>query len=191
VRPASYSSSTLGVLELTPRAPPCSFHGTDPEPREGLESGHMPLAASVPFSSVLGPESSTSPPYKTLLPPADLDKVFSDALGADRWALVKKGDKPVIGTCGSGMTAAVLWLALQRAGAPPIDIYDEVRLLVSSLVVEEEDRDARRGPCLTLLLPPPFCVRRLAELDWVRAARREQDRQGLKEEERIDAVQCP
>ncbi|GAA5846444.1 hypothetical protein JCM9279_001377 [Rhodotorula babjevae] len=121
---ANIAKGDEGAVVVDAR-PAGRFHGTDPEPREGLESGHMPLAASVPFSAVLSPESSTSPAYKTLLPPADLDKVFSEALGAERWALVKKGDRPVIGTCGSGMTAAVLWLALQRAGAPPIDIYDE------------------------------------------------------------------
>ncbi|BGP41340.1 hypothetical protein JCM10450v2_005383 [Rhodotorula kratochvilovae] len=105
--------------------PPGRFHGTDPEPREGLSSGHMPHAISLPFSSVLSAESSTEPPYKTLLPPAELEKVFVAALGEEKWAAVKRGERPVIGTCGSGMTAAVLWLALQRAGAPPIDIYDE------------------------------------------------------------------
>ncbi|GAA6049395.1 hypothetical protein JCM3770_007324 [Rhodotorula araucariae] len=104
------------------------FHGTEPEPREGLSSGHMPYAFSLPFQSVLTAESSTDPSYKTFLPPAELEKVFVRAMGEEKWAAVKRGDKPVIATCGSGMTAAVLWLALQRAGAPPIDIYDEAEL---------------------------------------------------------------
>ncbi|GAA5999497.1 thiosulfate sulfurtransferase [Rhodotorula paludigena] len=102
------------------------FHGTDPEPREGLSSGHIPHSLSLPFSAVLSPESSTTPPYKTLLAPADLERVLSEHLGADVWAQIKQGERAVTSTCGSGMTAAVLWLALQRAGAEAnVAIYDE------------------------------------------------------------------
>lgn len=145
-----------------------SFQGTDPEPREGLSSGHMPHSISVPFQSVLAPESSTTPPYRTLLTPEELEKVFGDALGKEKWEKVKQGEKSVTATCGSGMTvrsscvlspadcpsadstshtlhhsfililpalstpsrsqAAVLWLALQRAGVTDkTAIYDEVR----------------------------------------------------------------
>ncbi|CDR39862.1 RHTO0S04e11056g1_1 [Rhodotorula toruloides] len=102
------------------------FHGTDPEPREGLSSGHMPHSISLPFQSVLSPESSTSPPYRTVLKPEELEKVFVDALGKEKWEKVKQGEKSVTASCGSGMTAAVLWLALQRAGVTDnTAIYDE------------------------------------------------------------------
>ncbi|PRQ73453.1 Rhodanese-like domain-containing protein [Rhodotorula toruloides] len=102
------------------------FHGTDPEPREGLSSGHMPHSISLPFQSALSPESSTTPPYRTLLKPEELEKVFVGALGKEKWEKVKQGEKSVTATCGSGMTAAVLWLALQRAGVTDnTAIYDE------------------------------------------------------------------
>ncbi|BGP71417.1 Rhodanese-like domain-containing protein [Rhodotorula toruloides] len=102
------------------------FHGTDPEPREGLSSGHMPHSISLPFQSVLLPELSTTPPYRTLLKPDELEKVFVEVLGEEKWEKVKQGEKSVTATCGSGMTAAVLWLALQRAGVTDnTAIYDE------------------------------------------------------------------
>ncbi|BGP25638.1 thiosulfate/3-mercaptopyruvate sulfurtransferase [Rhodotorula toruloides] len=102
------------------------FYGTDPEPREGLSSGHMPHSISLPFQSVLSPESSTTPPYRCLLKPEELEKVFVDALGKEKWDKVKQGEKLITATCGSGMTAAVLWLALQRAGVTDnTAIYDE------------------------------------------------------------------
>ncbi|KWU43734.1 Rhodanese-like protein [Rhodotorula sp. JG-1b] len=102
------------------------FHGTDPEPREGLSSGHMPHSLSLPFQSVLTPESSTTPPYRTMLSPDELEKVFEGVMGSETWQEVKSGKRGIVSTCGSGMTASILWLALQRTGV--IDnaaIYDE------------------------------------------------------------------
>ncbi|GAA5987286.1 hypothetical protein JCM10908_001893 [Rhodotorula pacifica] len=102
------------------------FHGTEPEPREGLSSGHMPHSLSLPFQSVLTPETSTTPPYRTMLSPEELEKVFEGVMGQERWKEVKSGKRGIVSTCGSGMTASILWLALQRAGV--IDnaaIYDE------------------------------------------------------------------
>ncbi|TKA55576.1 hypothetical protein B0A53_02754 [Rhodotorula sp. CCFEE 5036] len=102
------------------------FHGTEPEPREGLSSGHMPHSLSLPFQSVLTPESSTTPPYRTMLSPDELEKVFEGVMGREMWHEVKSGKRGIVSTCGSGMTASILWLALQRAGV--IDnaaIYDE------------------------------------------------------------------
>jgi len=74
------------------------------------------------------------------------------------------------------MTAAVLWLAMQRAGAPPIDIYDEVRFLSLSL-----ERDSTMTTTAGAVPDTPSLVRPTApaELDRVRPAPREQDRQGL------------
>ncbi|GAA6032095.1 hypothetical protein NBRC10512_000404, partial [Rhodotorula toruloides] len=91
----------------------------------------MPHSLSLPFQSVLSPESSASPPYRTVLKPEELEKVFVDALGKEKWEKVKQSEKSVTATCGSGMTAAVLWLALQRAGVTDnTAIYDEVRLIL-------------------------------------------------------------
>lgn len=82
------------------------FDGTDPEPRPGLRSGHMPGATSLPFQALLDPET------KALLPPDELKKLFEE----------KKLDphKPVIATCGTGVTAAIIEAALKSAdfGSP-------------------------------------------------------------------------
>jgi thiosulfate/3-mercaptopyruvate sulfurtransferase len=80
------------------------FDGSAPEPRAGLSSGHMPYSLNLPSPSVLSSESSTSPPYKTLLPKEELEKVFIGVLGKENWELVKKGERKVVNTCGSGMT---------------------------------------------------------------------------------------
>ena len=84
------------------------FRGEAPEPRPGLRSGHVPGSLNVPSSSVV--ENGT------LLPPERLRQVFA-AGGVDL-------DKPVITTCGSGVSAATLWLALDVLGRPPVALYD-------------------------------------------------------------------
>ncbi|GAA5994242.1 hypothetical protein JCM11641_001759 [Rhodosporidiobolus odoratus] len=111
------------VLDARPEG---RFHGTAPEPRPSLSSGHMPHSLSLPFSSVLSESSATEPSYKTLKSPEELVKVFKETLGAEEWEKVKKGERGVTTTCGSGMTAAILWLALQRAGVSDnVSLYDE------------------------------------------------------------------
>lgn len=108
-------------------SPSHRFHGTAPEPRPGLSSGHIPHSLSLPFSSLLSAPSTTTPPYSTLLPPAELEKVFTETLGEEGWKAVKGGEKSVITTCGSGMTAAMTWLALKVAGGEgPVGLFDEV-----------------------------------------------------------------
>lgn len=77
------------------------FRGEAPEPRPGLRAGHMPGAFNLPFGEVLNP-----------------DGTMKDADGI-RAALVGDGvdpAEPVIATCGSGVTAAILALALERLG---------------------------------------------------------------------------
>lgn len=77
------------------------FDGTEPEPRPGLSSGHMPGASSVPFQELLDPET------KALLPAEELRKIFES----------KNLDpkKPFITTCGTGVTAAIIEAALREA----------------------------------------------------------------------------
>jgi len=84
------------------------FRGEGPEPRPGLRSGHMPGSFNVPVTSVV--ENGR------LLPPERLRQAFA-AGGVDI-------DKPIITSCGSGVTAAVLWLALEALGRPPGALYD-------------------------------------------------------------------
>jgi thiosulfate/3-mercaptopyruvate sulfurtransferase len=84
------------------------FHGQAPEPRPGLRSGHMPGALNVPSSSVV--EDGR------LAPIAKLKHAFASG-GVDL-------DQPIITTCGSGVTAALLWFALDALGKPPQALYD-------------------------------------------------------------------
>jgi thiosulfate/3-mercaptopyruvate sulfurtransferase len=74
------------------------FAGNAPEPRAGLQSGHMPGSTSMPFNSLTGPDGE-------FLDTAALDVLFADL----------KGKQPIV-TCGSGMTACVLALGLARTG---------------------------------------------------------------------------
>ncbi|HEX5379488.1 MAG TPA: 3-mercaptopyruvate sulfurtransferase [Phenylobacterium sp.] len=85
------------------------FRGEVPEPRAGLRSGHMPGALNVPFDSLLSADGR-------MKPPAELAPVFDAAL-VDL-------DRPVVTTCGSGVTASVVALALARLGRERASVYD-------------------------------------------------------------------
>ncbi|MEA2935915.1 MAG: thiosulfate/3-mercaptopyruvate sulfurtransferase [Variibacter sp.] len=84
------------------------FRGEAPEPRPGLRGGHMPGALNAPHGSIVKNGQLRSE--------QELRKLFADA-GVDL-------DKPIITTCGSGVTAAALWLALDAVGKPPQALYD-------------------------------------------------------------------
>ena len=77
------------------------WEGTEPEPRPGLRSGHMPGSTSLPFQELLDPET------KTLLPSEDLNQILT-AKGIDP-------ERPIISSCGTGVTAAIIEAALQEA----------------------------------------------------------------------------
>ena len=85
------------------------FTGTDPEPRPGLPSGHVPGSRNLPFTDLLHPDG-------TMLAPAALRDCFA-AAGVD-------GRRPVVTSCGTGVTAAILTLGLVRAGFDPGALYD-------------------------------------------------------------------
>lgn len=121
-----------------------SYLGVDPEPRPNLSSGHIPGSFSLSFnlfinSHKVGAESPlTSYPsylsnsYTTLRAPDELSEEITKSLGAEYGKQVLAGARKIVTTCGSGMTAAVLWLGLssiweaQQREAPPLAIYDEV-----------------------------------------------------------------
>ncbi len=88
---------------------PGRFSGFEPEPRPGMRSGHMPGAANVHYATLLKPDG-------TLKSPDEIAKVFA-AAGVD----VKK---PVITSCGSGITASILTLGLTLIGAKDHALYD-------------------------------------------------------------------
>ena len=114
------------VLDARARA---RFAGTAPEPRAGIASGHIPGSVSLPFTDVLA-ERGTDTKYTVMREQHELWKAIDGAL-ADAGGIDKlrhdASARDTVGvslTCGSGMTAAILWLALQQLG---IDggIYDE------------------------------------------------------------------
>ena len=95
------SASLDGSVQIVDARPLDRFTGEVPEPREGMRSGHMPGARSIPFTALQNDGR--------LLPPDELRRVFADA-GVDP-------DLPMITTCGSGVTAATLVLAVEAMGA--------------------------------------------------------------------------
>ncbi|WP_196258009.1 3-mercaptopyruvate sulfurtransferase [Pelagibacterium limicola] len=84
------------------------FAGAAPEPRPGLRAGHMPDARNLPFSDLIADGR--------LKAPQDLQAIIRNA-GIDP-------SEPVITSCGSGVTAAVLALALDTIGASRVMLYD-------------------------------------------------------------------
>jgi len=102
------------------------FQGTAPEPRPGLPSGHIPHSLSLPFNLLLQTHNaSPGPSYTTLRDADELRQLFGDLLGSDRLQLYQEhGLKRIVNTCGSGMSAAIIWLALQQIGIDSA-LYDE------------------------------------------------------------------
>lgn len=85
------------------------FAGTEPEPREGLRSGHIPGSRSVHYSLLINTDG-------TFKSKDEIAKIFSDA-GIDP-------QQPVVTTCGSGVTAAILSLGLAVLGQTNAAVYD-------------------------------------------------------------------
>jgi thiosulfate/3-mercaptopyruvate sulfurtransferase len=99
------ASKSAQVVDVRPAD---RFRGKAPEPRPGVRSGHMPGSYNVPSSTLVENGTLASP-----------DKL--------RAALTAGGvdiDQPVITTCGSGVSAAILWLALESLGKQPQALYD-------------------------------------------------------------------
>ncbi|SCV70411.1 BQ2448_1805 [Microbotryum intermedium] len=120
----SASTEVDYVLDARPAG---RYHGTEPEPRAGLSSGHIPHSLSLPFGTLLSPKSSTNPPYQIYLPSKELESRFEETLGKDGWNEVKEGKRRVVTSCGSGMTAAVVWMGLRIVTEEKAKgaIYDE------------------------------------------------------------------
>jgi thiosulfate/3-mercaptopyruvate sulfurtransferase len=84
------------------------FRGEEPEVHAGLRAGHMPGSYNVPYATIVKDGR--------LLPAEELRKAFA-AGGVDL-------DRPTMTSCGSGVTAAILWLALDALGKEPKALYD-------------------------------------------------------------------
>ncbi|RCS24188.1 3-mercaptopyruvate sulfurtransferase [Phyllobacterium salinisoli] len=97
-----------GSVQIADARGPGRFSGEEPEPRAGMRSGHMPGARNIPVMSL-----SQDGELKDL----DALKDIFDKAGIDL-------TKPVVTTCGSGVTAAVITLALQSLGHKDNLLYD-------------------------------------------------------------------
>ncbi len=103
------ASAKLGDAQIIDARSPARFRGEAPEPRPGLRAGHIPGSRNVHYASLLHPDG-------TMKPEAELRAVFEEA-GVDP-------DGPAITTCGSGVTAAIVSLALERLGNRRHALYD-------------------------------------------------------------------
>ncbi len=85
------------------------FSGAVPEPRAGMRSGHIPGSANVPYTDLLREDG-------TFRPAGEVRARF-EAAGVD-------GSRPLVTSCGSGVTACILTLGLRIAGFPEGAVYD-------------------------------------------------------------------
>lgn len=102
-------ASKLGEPQIVDARSAERFRGEAPEPREGLRAGHIPGSRNVPYDALLNDD-------KTMRSPKECRAIF-EAAGLDL-------SKPVVTTCGSGVTAAILALALERMGHGAWSLYD-------------------------------------------------------------------
>lgn len=98
-----------GKEQVLDARPAGRFEGRDPEPRSGVRSGHIPGARNLPWETLLGPDGA-------LLPAEPLADRFK-AAGVDI-------SKPLVTTCGSGVSAGILALAMARLGRWRTPVYD-------------------------------------------------------------------
>ena len=97
-----------GSAQVVDARPANRFRGEAPEPRPGVRSGHMPGALNLPVTTLVE--------EGRLIAPERIARLFASA-GVDV-------NRPIITSCGSGVTAATLWLALDAIGKEPNALYD-------------------------------------------------------------------
>ena len=103
------AAAKLGDWQIVDARSAPRFRGEAPEPRPGLRAGHIPGSVNLPFGNLLNPDG-------TMKGPEGLRAALAEA-GVDL-------DRPVITTCGSGVTAAIITLALERLGHRRHALYD-------------------------------------------------------------------
>jgi thiosulfate/3-mercaptopyruvate sulfurtransferase len=103
------ASAKLGDMQILDARSPGRFRGEEEEPRPGLRAGHIPGSLNLHYATLLNPDG-------TMKDEAGLRAAFA-AAGADP-------ERPSITTCGSGITAAILSLALERLGNRRHSLYD-------------------------------------------------------------------
>lgn len=103
------AASKLRDQEIIDARSPGRFRGEEPEPRPGMRGGHIPGSKNVHYSSLLNADQTMKSPDET--------RAIFEAAGVDL-------SKPAITTCGSGVTAAILSLAMARMGKDDHSLYD-------------------------------------------------------------------
>lgn len=103
------AAAKLGDHEIIDARSAERYRGDAPEPREGLRAGHIPGSRNVPFGQMLNADGT--------MKDADGIRAAFEAAGVDL-------SKPAITSCGSGVTAAILSLALERIGKTDHSLYD-------------------------------------------------------------------
>ncbi len=103
------SAAKLGDHEIIDARSAPRFRGEVDEPREGLRAGHIPGSKNTPYTDLLNADGTMKEP--------DALRASFEAAGVDL-------NKPAITTCGSGVTAAVLSLGLERIGKTDHALYD-------------------------------------------------------------------
>lgn len=103
------AASKLGSHAIIDARSAERFRGDVPEPREGLRAGHIPGSRNVPYTTLFNDDG-------TMKSPEECRAIF-EAAGVDL-------SKPAITSCGSGVTAAILSLALERLGKSDHSLYD-------------------------------------------------------------------
>jgi thiosulfate/3-mercaptopyruvate sulfurtransferase len=103
------AAAKLGSHQILDARSPGRFRGEEPEPRPGLRGGHIPGSTNLHYRTLLNSDG-------TMKPVAELRTIFAEA-GVDL-------RKPTITTCGSGISSAIINLALERVGARDHSLYD-------------------------------------------------------------------
>ena len=98
-----------GNSQIIDARPAARFRGEEAEPRPGLRRGHMPGARNLPYTELINPNG-------TLKSASEIREAFAQAGVEPQGAMVT--------TCGSGVTASILALALAAIGQPDVGVYD-------------------------------------------------------------------
>ena len=103
------AAAKLGDWQIVDARSPARFRGEEPEAREGLRAGHIPGSKNVHYAALLNPDGTfkDNAALRALFQAAEVDVA-----------------RPTITSCGSGVTAAILMLALTRLGNEDVSLYD-------------------------------------------------------------------
>ena len=108
--PAMLANVTSGREQLLDARSAGRFAGTEPEPRAGLRGGHVPGSLNLPFTDLLDPQSRTVRPNEAIA-----QRLREQGVDLAR---------PIVTSCGSGITACVLALGLHLLGREDVAVYD-------------------------------------------------------------------